>query len=84
MGKEQGQNASSDQDRQNQATADRMAANLKKMGYEDADAKCLKGLVDTLSVTGGNNGNYSSCWTKPDPHDIGVRMDEARRKFYRG
>ena len=84
MGKEQGENAGQkQQDQAHQKTADMMAGNLKKMGYKDADPKCLKQMVDTFSISGGVNGNYSGCWTKPpkaEQHQAKM-LEEARKKM---
>ena len=80
--KEQGKNGGqqSNQDAEHQRTADRMAANLKKMG-KDPDPKCLKQLVDTFSIAGGVNGNYERCWTKPskEEQERAKLMDNARK-----
>jgi len=82
--KEQGKNATDQQDKNHQATAEKMAEGFRKQGNKDVDVPCLKRMVDTLSMTGGNNGDYSSCWQKPASGDVGVRMDEARKKVYGG
>ena len=81
--KEQGKNAGKDgENPDDKKTGEMMAKNLKAKGYKDADAGCLARLVSTLKRTGSNNGDYSSCWKKPDKNSIGSRASSARKAAF--
>lgn len=79
VGKDKGKGGG-DNTQASKATIDKMAKNMGRYLGKEQDKGCVARLHNTLSRTGGFNGNID-CNKNPDKNSIGYRMDQARKNL---